>query len=109
MECASAPERSGIFVGAQPACAFTVVLEGLREIRLLRLAMKKTATILFFSLFAFATLSLAQTQVDPKWQIHDLNRPVPSAIDSGTASTQETPGRPPSDAVVLFGGKDLSK
>jgi len=30
-------------------------------------------------------------------------------IDSGTPSTQDAPGRPPSDAVVLFDGKDLSK
>ena len=71
--------------------------------------MKRTAAVLSLSLFAFATLSLAQTQVDPKWQIHDLNRPVPPVIDSGTASTQETPGRPPSDAEVLFDGKNLSK
>src|SRR5260370_7767764 len=71
--------------------------------------MKKTVAVLSLSLFAFATLSLAQTQVDPKWQIHDPNRLVPPVIDSGTASTQETPGRPPSDAIVLFDGKDLSK
>jgi membrane-bound lytic murein transglycosylase len=43
-----------------------------------------------------------------KWKIHDPNRPLPPVIDPGTASTQETPGRPPSDAVVLFDGKDLS-
>jgi hypothetical protein len=48
-------------------------------------------------------------QVDTKWKIHDSNRPVPSVIDPGTASTQDSPGRPPSDAVVLFDGKDLSK
>ncbi len=71
--------------------------------------MKKTIAALCLSLFAFVALSLAQTQVDPKWQIHDPNRPVPPVIDSGTASTQETPGRPPSDAIVLFDGKDLSK
>ena len=43
-----------------------------------------------------------------KWKIHDPNRPVPAVIDPGTASTQDTPGRPPSDATVLFDGKDLS-
>jgi len=43
-----------------------------------------------------------------KWKIHDLNRPVPAVIDPGTASTQDKAGRPPSDAVVLFDGKDLS-
>lgn len=48
-------------------------------------------------------------QVDPKWKIHDLDRPVPPVVDPGTSSTQAEPGRPPSDAVVLFDGKDLSK
>jgi hypothetical protein len=71
--------------------------------------MKKTAAVTCLSLFAFVALSPAQTQVDPKWQIHDLSRPVPPVIDPGTASTPETPGRPPSDAIVLFDGKDLSK
>src|SRR6266436_3421165 len=71
--------------------------------------MKKTAAVIGLSLLAFAASSFAQTQVDPKWQIHDPNRPVPPVIDPGTASTQETPGRPPSDATVLFDGKDLSK
>src|SRR3989442_4878136 len=53
--------------------------------------------------------AICNAQVDPKWKIHDPDRPVPPAIDSGTASTQDSPGRPPSDAVVLFDGKDLSK
>jgi Domain of Unknown Function (DUF1080) len=48
-------------------------------------------------------------QVDTRWKIHDPNRPVPPAIEPGTASTQETPGRAPSDAVVLFDGTDLSQ
>lgn len=34
-------------------------------------------------------------------------QPQPTVIDPGTASTQETPGRPPSDAIVLFDGTDL--
>jgi hypothetical protein len=70
--------------------------------------MKKTATLSCLALFA-ATLSIAQTQVDPKYEIHDRNRPQPPVVDPGTASTQETPGRAPSDAIVLFDGKDLSK
>jgi hypothetical protein len=43
-----------------------------------------------------------------KWHVHDPDRPYPHKIDAGTASTPETPGRPPSDAMVLFDGKDLS-
>jgi hypothetical protein len=72
-------------------------------------AMKQILALTCLSLFACVSSSLAQTQVDPKWQIHDPNRPVPPVIDPGTASTQGTPGRPPSDAIILFDGKDLSK
>jgi hypothetical protein len=43
-----------------------------------------------------------------KWHVHDGDRPQPKVIDPGTASTQEQAGRPPSDATVLFDGKDLS-
>jgi hypothetical protein len=51
----------------------------------------------------------AQCQVDTKWKIHDMSRPVPAVVDPGTFSSQDMPGRPPSDANVLFDGKDLSK
>lgn len=44
-----------------------------------------------------------------KWRVHDGDRPQPPVIDPGTASTQDQPGRPPSDAVVLFDGKDLAR
>jgi hypothetical protein len=43
------------------------------------------------------------------WTIHDEKRPKPAVIEPGTASTQEKPGRAPSDAIVLFDGKDLSQ
>jgi hypothetical protein len=46
---------------------------------------------------------------DGKWRVHDSQRPLPKVINPGTASTQEVPGQPPSDAVVLFAGNDLSK
>jgi hypothetical protein len=71
--------------------------------------MKKVAAGVFLSLFGFVALALAQTQVDPKYEIHDRNRPQPAVVDPGTASTQETPGKAPSDATILFDGKDLSK
>ncbi len=44
-----------------------------------------------------------------KWRVHDSKRPQPRAITPGTFSTQNAPGKPPSDAVVLFDGRDLSK
>jgi hypothetical protein len=43
-----------------------------------------------------------------KWHVHDGDRPPSPVITPGTCSTQEEPGKPPSDAVVLFDGKDLS-
>lgn len=47
-------------------------------------------------------------QPDPNWLAHDRTRPLPSPVDPGSASSQEQPGKPPSDAVVLFDGKDLT-
>jgi hypothetical protein len=44
-----------------------------------------------------------------KWRVHDNQRPYPPVITPGTFSTQDVPGKPPSDAVVLFDGTDLSK
>ena len=42
------------------------------------------------------------------WAVHDMNRPQPPRVDPGSPSTQEQPGRPPSDAVVLFDGTPAS-
>ena len=38
-----------------------------------------------------------------RWHVHDPDRPHPPEVTPGA-----TPGAPPSDAVVLFDGKDLS-
>ena len=38
------------------------------------------------------------------WRAHDLNRPTPPVVDTGL---QELTVPPPSDAMVLFDGKDL--
>ena len=40
------------------------------------------------------------------WAIHDMNRPQPPRVEPGTFSSQGQPGQPPSDAVVLFSGKE---
>ena len=42
------------------------------------------------------------------YEVHDGRRPQPTVITPGTFSTQDQPGKPPSDAIVLFDGKDLS-
>jgi hypothetical protein len=51
---------------------------------------------------------IAAPQGSQQWGPNDRNRPEPPIITPGTASTQDRPGRPPSDAVMLFNGKDLS-
>ncbi len=43
------------------------------------------------------------------WAVHDWNRPQPKLVTPGSFSTQDQPGQPPSDAIVLFDGTDLSK
>src|SRR5205809_204862 len=71
--------------------------------------MKKILFAVICILLLGVVPAICNAQVDTKWKVHDPDRPVPPAIDSGTASTQDSPGRLPSDAVVLFDGKDLSK
>ena len=44
---------------------------------------------------------------DCGWRVHDLDRPLPPVVQPPTFSTQEQPGEPPSDAVVLFDGSNL--
>lgn len=43
-----------------------------------------------------------------KWRVHDDARPRPPVITPGTFSTPRIPGKPPSDAVVLFDGASLA-
>src|SRR5437763_10461095 len=67
------------------------------------------------SLFAFASwaqaprnadLGFTDTPILPglKWHVHDPDRPHPPVVTPGAS-----PYAPPSDAIVLFNGKDLSK
>lgn len=51
-------------------------------------------------------LGYSDTPVLPgqKWKVHDVERPRPRIITPGAK-----PGDPPSDAIVLFSGKDLSQ
>lgn len=44
-------------------------------------------------------------QPDGKWHVHDPARPQPPVVTPGAFSAEATP---PSDAVVLFDGKDLA-
>lgn len=42
------------------------------------------------------------------WAVHDMNRPQPPLVTPGTPSTQDKPGTPPSDAIILFDGSKAS-
>jgi len=50
--------------------------------------------------------SPAQKAELENWAIHDMSRPVPPVVDPGPAGP---PAAAPSDAVVLFNGKDLAQ
>ena len=79
--------------------------------------MNSTSLSRFFSLptpaltAAAALISAAalRAQPNPDFLIHDRTRPQPPVVVPGTSSTEEQPGRPPSDAIVLFDGKDLGQ
>ena len=44
---------------------------------------------------------------DSPWRVHDSDRPPPPVVTPPSFSTQERPGDPPSDAIVLFDGTGL--
>jgi hypothetical protein len=56
-----------------------------------------------------ASLGYQDTPIIPgtKWHVHDGERPQPKVVTPGEPSTQEKAGTAPSDAKVLFDGKDL--
>jgi len=58
--------------------------------------------------FVLAPAPCARAQAAKEWPIHDRTRPLPPVVDPGSAGTSDQPGKPPSDAVVLFDGKDLA-
>lgn len=75
----------------------------------LRTEMRNYNKLLLFAFIVFSPAIPAMAQTSTKWKPHDMDRPVPPVIDPGTSSTQETAGKPPSDAILLFDGKDLSQ
>jgi hypothetical protein len=64
-----------------------------------------------FNAWLLAAMGLGgtlQAQPDPNFLDHDRSRPQPPVVVGATPSTQDQAGKPPSDSVVLFDGKDLS-
>ena len=68
----------------------------------------KTPAFLTLGCLVIAS-SVLRAEPDPNWLGHDRERPMATVIDPGTASTEEQPGKPPSDAIVLFDGTDKSQ
>jgi Domain of Unknown Function (DUF1080) len=62
------------------------------------------AALIAFVVLGTNTLSNA----GQKYVQHDRSHPLPPVITPGECSTQDHAGAPPSDAIVLFNGKDLS-
>ena len=61
-----------------------------------------------FLLWTFYVQNVSAQYENPKdWEVHDQNRPQPRKVDTGEGF--HMPTAPPSDAVVLFDGTDLSK
>ena len=71
--------------------------------------MKRTSWLLLTVIGCAATIALGEDVPKDGYEVHDMRRPQPVAVTPPTPSTQDHPGNPPSDAVVLFDGKDLSK
>jgi hypothetical protein len=68
-----------------------------------------TLPALVLAALALNIPQIGSAQQDSSFKIHDWSRPRPPVVDPGTPSTQELPGKAPSDATVLFDGKDLSQ
>jgi hypothetical protein len=73
--------------------------------------MNRALTVLFASSLSLAGFSQEKLGYDDtpmlpgeKWHVHDGKRPQPKVITGATGSTNEKPGTPPSDAIVLFDG-----
>ena len=65
----------------------------------------------FIAVATLSCIALAAERMTPggKWKANSMDRPRPAVVDPGTASTPDKPGQPPSDAIILFNGKDLSQ
>jgi hypothetical protein len=73
----------------------------------LLLAGSWVALVMLFPIMVSVQPAAYETK-QQQWAPNDRNRPEPPIITPATFSSQEKAGSPPSDALVLFNGKDLS-
>jgi len=66
------------------------------------------AVAMLFTIIMATQPFAASQETKQEWGPNDRNRPLPPIITPGTESTQARAGDPPSDAIALFNGKDLS-
>jgi hypothetical protein len=64
-------------------------------------------SVLAMSLLALCTMGADDAKEG--FEVHDMKRPQPAKVEPGNFSTQDQAGTAPSDATVLFDGKDLSQ
>jgi len=69
--------------------------------------MELTVNLALATLLLAVVGTVASDQPAKEWPIHDEGRPQPVVVDAGPGP--ERPAPPPSDAVVLFDGKDLAQ
>src|SRR5689334_8309924 len=91
-------------------CVYTVEYEPSRFMESRNPSFKtRIVPLLFLSAVQLYTATTCKAQPDPNFLDHDRTRAQPPVVTPATPSTQEQPGKPPSDAIVLFDGKDLSQ
>ena len=61
------------------------------------------------ALMVAGIMTATALEAQQEWMIHDRSRPNPPVVNPGAPGTQTENGRAPSDAIVLFDGKDLSE
>jgi hypothetical protein len=66
-------------------------------------SMQRSSYFALLAIFSIGLAVMSLAQAPMKWEVHDPSRPVPAVVTPGEN------GQPPSDAVVLFDGKDASK
>jgi hypothetical protein len=75
----------------------------------------RTAIVVGLFVAAFAVIAQEPRKDGPKkeekkqYKPGDMSRPRPKVIDPGTTTPAEQPGKPPSDATVLFDGTSLKE